>query len=341
MSQWYFARQGQQRGPVPESELHRLAANGEFDPLADLVWRDGMKDWLPASNFPELQPRPQPLPTASPVLPASPRSLDPSDPYAAPASNWHDPVASPLEDLAEIPPGSEPLDITGCIKQAFELTKRHFGVIVATGAIYLGITVGLGMALGFAEAFANGGTSAFQIDPQTTRFETAPNATPLGIAVTVISNIVSQVLSIYLGLGVTRVGLNIVTGKHASPGMIFGEGSKLLRGIGAGILYALMVLAGTILLIVPGIYLGLRYSQYLTAIVDRDMGVMESLRYSASITQNNKLPLLGLYILSFLIVLAGMLALCVGLIFAYPIAWLAAIVAYRWMQVGSAAVREA
>ena len=31
MSDWYYAHDGQQKGPVPVSELQRLADNGEFD----------------------------------------------------------------------------------------------------------------------------------------------------------------------------------------------------------------------------------------------------------------------------------------------------------------------
>lgn len=341
MSQWYFARQGQQHGPVPASELHRLAANGQFDPLQDLVWRDGMQDWRPAADFPELQPRPQPSAVASPILTANPRSLDPSDPYAAPASNWHEPIASPQEEIADIPPGSEPLDVAACIKHSFELTKRHFGLIIATGAVYVGINMAVGALLGPVETLAYGDNPPpFAMDPETQRFTFLPDATTTGVIASIAINIITQIIALYLSLGTTRIGLNIVNGRAAGPAMIFGESSRLPRAIGASILYALMVGLGLVLLVVPGIYLALRYGQYLNAIVDRDMSVMEAFNYSSSITQNNKLPLLVLWLASVLILLAGALALCVGLIFAYPLIWVIGFVAYRWMQVGSAAVRS-
>ena len=153
-------------------------------------------------------------------------------------------------------------------------------------------------------------------------------------------DIITQVVSIFLGLGLTRAGLNIVDGKPAEIGMLFGEGSKLLRAVGGTILYLLMVMVGFILLIVPGIYLALRFGQFQVAIVDRNMGVMEAFAYSSEITQNNKWNLLGLWLLGFLIILAGLLALCVGLIFAYPIVWLSGLVAYRWMQRGGRVIQE-
>ena len=36
----------------------------------------------------------------------------------------------------------------------------------------------------------------------------------------------------------------------------------------------------------------------------------------------------------------GFIALCVGLIFAIPVVWLSAVVAYRWMQYGRRAIMD-
>jgi len=47
--EWYYARGNKQMGPVPSSELRRLAAADELRP-EDLVWREGMTEWAPARN---------------------------------------------------------------------------------------------------------------------------------------------------------------------------------------------------------------------------------------------------------------------------------------------------
>ena len=47
-----------------------------------------------------------------------------------------------------------------------------------------------------------------------------------------------------------------------------------------------------------------------------------------------------LCILSFLVVLAGTLALLVGLAVAMPVAWISWVVAYRWMQYGFSAALD-
>jgi hypothetical protein len=43
---WYYAKNGQQAGPIAESELDSLAQTGAVTP-ATLVWREGMAQWQP------------------------------------------------------------------------------------------------------------------------------------------------------------------------------------------------------------------------------------------------------------------------------------------------------
>jgi hypothetical protein len=49
MSEWYYTKGEQRHGPVATDELNQLAASGVLD-ASDLVWREGMTDWLPASG---------------------------------------------------------------------------------------------------------------------------------------------------------------------------------------------------------------------------------------------------------------------------------------------------
>jgi hypothetical protein len=49
MVQWFYRQKGQQQGPVPSQKIKELAANGSLHP-DDLVWREGMKEWAPASS---------------------------------------------------------------------------------------------------------------------------------------------------------------------------------------------------------------------------------------------------------------------------------------------------
>ena len=52
----------------------------------------------------------------------------------------------------------------------------------------------------------------------------------------------------------------------------------LLRYLGASILYGLMVAVGIIFLVIPGIYLAIKYQFYGILIVDKNLDIMASLK---------------------------------------------------------------
>jgi uncharacterized RDD family membrane protein YckC len=53
--QWYYVSQGQRVGPVGEEELRRVVAAGQLYGT-DLVWREGMAQWVPVAQVAELVP---------------------------------------------------------------------------------------------------------------------------------------------------------------------------------------------------------------------------------------------------------------------------------------------
>jgi hypothetical protein len=63
--EWYYARGGSQVGPVTFAQLTDVAKTGSLG-RDDLVWREGMGDWQPASTIPGLIPAPAaPAPAAA------------------------------------------------------------------------------------------------------------------------------------------------------------------------------------------------------------------------------------------------------------------------------------
>jgi hypothetical protein len=301
---WYYARGGQQNGPVTFQQLKDIARGGGLDPQSDLVWTSSMKDWSPAGSVEGLFPHS--------VTAAVETVTEPPATGAMPAAG---------------PIGGEPFRAGECVRRAFGLVMKNFGVILLAGLASIGVSLLAGLVFGALD-------SALGWEMTQSENGTGRQGGPFG-------GILGQVVSVWLSLGWIRLGLNLVDGKEAKVGMLFGEGRKLLKALLGSILFGLMVVAGLLLLIVPGIYLALRYGQYLTAIVDRDLGVMEAFAYSSAITTNNRMNLFVLGVLSFFIILAGILALLVGLIVAYPVVWLGWLVAYRWLQAGHRAAVQA
>ena len=258
--------------------------------------------------------------------------MDKSNPNAAPQSATLEPTPTPGNELQEIPPGSDPIDVGACVRRGFELTKRNFGTIILAGLAFLGVVIVAAIILDRIDSALGLEVKEVPMDLGNGQIINVPIEGP-----SLLNNIVSNVLSIFLSLGLCRFGLNLVSGKPAAVGQLFGEGNKLLRAIGASILFGITVAVGLVLLVIPGIYVMLRYGQFMYAIVDRNLGVMESFHYSSSITKNNrgKIFILGLAAIG--ICIAGALALLVGLIFAIPMTYMSWVVAYRWMQYGKAA----
>ncbi len=80
---WFYAKNGQQLGPVGHSEMREMASSGRLD-RADLVWRAGMANWQPAATVPELFSDVAPAAAASPVpppVPARPAAAIPVEYY--------------------------------------------------------------------------------------------------------------------------------------------------------------------------------------------------------------------------------------------------------------------
>ena len=71
--QWYYSKNATQQGPVTIDELRAKLASGEIT-ATDMVWREGMPDWQPASAMPELA-----------VSPAGPPAMTASSPYSPPS----------------------------------------------------------------------------------------------------------------------------------------------------------------------------------------------------------------------------------------------------------------
>src|SRR5262245_49828510 len=67
--QWYYAKNGQQLGPVSTEVLTRMTGAGQVQPTG-LVWREGMPNWAPARSVRGLFPEPAPTPAAYAPAPA-------------------------------------------------------------------------------------------------------------------------------------------------------------------------------------------------------------------------------------------------------------------------------
>jgi hypothetical protein len=82
---WYYAKDGQQRGPFPETHVRQLAASGQILPH-DLVWHDGLAEWVAAQSIAGFMPEAGQGGAAASAGAASPAVDAPRPPVGRPRS---------------------------------------------------------------------------------------------------------------------------------------------------------------------------------------------------------------------------------------------------------------
>jgi uncharacterized membrane protein len=105
--------------------------------------------------------------------------------------------------------------------------------------------------------------------------------------------------------------------------------SLFLKFTGGYILYSLLVAAGFILLIVPGVIWLVKYQYVIYFIADRDKEIGEAFKKSADITMGVKWELFAFLILLSLINLLGVICFFVGLLVTIPVTMVAMAYVYR------------
>jgi hypothetical protein len=132
------------------------------------------------------------------------------------------------------------------------------------------------------------------------------------------------VISLFVGIGIYLGFIRLVLALHdtgkSSVNLLFSCFGLVQKGFLAGIIYFFIVTIGLILLIVPGIYFGLRLAYFPFFIVDKNAGIIESLRRSFRVTEEEAWPLFGLLLLiPVLTQLPGMIGLFFGASFVTTI----------------------
>lgn len=140
-SDWFYAKDNRQLGPVSSSELKRLAESGQLT-ADDLVWREGLAEWMPADKVKGLFDAPvqEPSQVKPPPTQTSPDT---------PSSRFAISPALPPSDR----PGKHPFDML------IKLVRRNFPprFIDASSKIfsavgYYGLYVGMALLLVFVIA---------------------------------------------------------------------------------------------------------------------------------------------------------------------------------------------
>ena len=222
------------------------------------------------------------------------------NPYAAP--NPQPPMA-PMGGPAMGGP-AQPWSVGEAINFGWEAVKRWFVPLVFAN----GIAMFLGGSIGQIP----------NILQQSGIIE--PGTIVTGV-VSIVFGLVGFLVGAFFQVGQLRLFLQAARGQEPDFMLVFSGADRFVPMAGVTLLVAIATALGLIALVVPGIIVILGLGMASIFCVDKNMGVMESLRASWNVTTGHKMDLLLYGIVAVIFMFLSMLACCVGYFVAMPLLW--------------------
>ncbi|MDO8618470.1 MAG: DUF975 family protein [Candidatus Daviesbacteria bacterium] len=160
------------------------------------------------------------------------------------------------------------------------------------------------------------------------KLHTNPQDSGAVVFTSTIWTILLWILRAVIEIGLISIALKFVDGKKAQIADLLNY-KPLINYAIASVLYGLIMIAGLILLIIPGIIWAIKLQYYSYLIIDKNMGPIEALKKSWQITKGVKWQLFLLNILLVLINILGALAFGIGLFITIPTTMIACAKVYR------------
>ncbi len=230
-------------------------------------------------------------PPAAPAAPPAgaspfatgPAKVAPGSPFGPgqPPNPYESPTAATGAGQVPPPPGGfgpTKIDFGDIFDRTWKVFADQWAVCLGAILVTLLLTGGaFGLVMGFAALVGE-----------------AMRAEAVAVLIMIVGGVAVGIFSLWIGIGQSLFFLKVARGQEANLSDLFSGGPYLATTLGASILFALIVVAGMILCYIPGIIFALMFSQYFYLILDRNVGVMESLSLSKEITEGNKLMLFAI-----------------------------------------------
>ncbi len=104
----------------------------------------------------------------------------------------------------------------------------------------------------------------------------------------ILVTIIFGILQIIVGMGLVKIVLKFCSNEKPGFSTLFSCIPLFLKYLFGTLLYALIVLGGFILLLIPGVIWGIRFQYAPYLIIDKGMGPVEALKKSSQITKGAK-----------------------------------------------------
>ncbi len=202
-------------------------------------------------------------------------------------------------------------EIGEVINQAWTLFKPNWGPLV--GSLFAGQMVGGVLRLPPQMMISTG-----QVTPHDDAYWPL-----LGV-----STLIGIIVQTFFQVGWMKMWLDTARGRTPNFADAFGGLKRFMPMLGVVALSTLAILSGTLLLIVPGVILGIGFMFAGWFVVDKNMGAIEAMKASWNATAGQRGKLFGFGIALMGVVMLGYFACCIGVMAAVPVAQLATGIVY-------------
>lgn len=145
------------------------------------------------------------------------------------------------------------------------------------------------------------------------------------------------ILSTVVQIGAYKIMLKLEDGQKASVYELLSHDELFFKYVLTQTILSMMVVVGLVLLVVPGLYIMMRYGFAPIIAVDSGESVGRAFKKSADITDGSKWKLFWLLVATLLVNLLGLLVLGVGILVSLPVTFLAWTHVYRKLLDGTGA----
>jgi len=147
-----------------------------------------------------------------------------------------------------------------------------------------------------------------------------------------------MLLQAFLGLGFTKIMLLLVQDAYVEVADMFNNFSRFLSYFVANFLYGVGIIVGTILLVLPGIWVAIRFQFYPYFVIEENVSSFTALKMSYDLTEGLLKELFFLGLAAVLLNLVGIFLFGVGIIFTYPLTTMATAVVYKNLTAGESTI---
>lgn len=235
------------------------------------------------------------------------------NPYAAPTSNLQQVPSNQVPSIEEALARGYDFNIGDLLSESWSKVKGTKGIIIGGFLVFYVVLL--------AATFILGGVVGI--------FGALSDSNALMFIGEILISLLASALAYPFMAGINMVGIRRAADQPLNFNEIFSHFGRTVPLIITAVVMMLLIYLGMILLLIPGIYLGVAYLLAVPLVVERGLSPWQALEASRKAITQHWFKVFGLFIVLGLIVMVSAIPLGIGLVWSIPLMVVAMGVLYR------------